>query len=150
MSGRPVQILGVDCLLFEGQRPSTILPRPDFPVVYHARHSDFDMSYPSTLEQHVLVNFWGTVFAATPIPPNNDDLIVVDEIELADGTIWARWTEEDEMEHEAELLEFATEIQTEDGYIFHLQPDGTWSDGDITYKSLAEIQSEVEITVLMT
>jgi len=38
-----------------------------------------------------------------------------------------------------------TKIRTEDGYIFVRQPDGSWSDGDMDYGSLAEIMQAAEI-----
>ncbi len=36
-------------------------------------------------------------------------------------------------------------VTTEDGYIFHRQPDGSWTDGDMTFGSLDEIESQVGI-----
>jgi len=39
-------------------------------------------------------------------------------------------------------------VITEDGYTFQRQPDGTWTDGDMTFSSLDEIESQVGVKFL--
>jgi hypothetical protein len=60
-----MNIDGTTCIVFEGMRLDPEFDRPpDFPYIYYARHSEFDWSVPSTLEEgFVVVNFWGTVYS---------------------------------------------------------------------------------------
>jgi hypothetical protein len=39
-------------------------------------------------------------------------------------------------------------IRTEDGYTFERQEDGSWSDGDMTFDSLADVVDGADFTVL--
>jgi hypothetical protein len=42
-------------------------------------------------------------------------------------------------------LKAATRIRTEDGFVFSRQPDGSWSDGDLTFDSLGDFDLTFEI-----
>lgn len=103
MTGEKIKILGVDCLAFEGTRKEKISTHPDYPVVYSARHGDFDHCFPCSLEAQVVVNHWGTVLAAKPLHTDDNDIRVeVTEYECEDGSFREPWTEEDEEELERE------------------------------------------------
>ena len=37
------------------------------------------------------------------------------------------------------------QYQTEDGYVFYLQEDGSLTDGDMTFSSLEELKKHVDV-----
>lgn len=115
----------------------------DYPIIYKARHSEDDMSFPATLEESVVVNFWGVVLAEKELPKNKYGAVEVSEIEMEDGTFREPWVE-DEMEDEA------VEVVTEDGYRFRKDEEGMWTDGDLEYGSLATLGVEYEIVEYIT
>ena len=149
-NGAKGKIAGVAVLFYEALRPHKVPANPDYPVVYHGRHLENDWTYPVTLEKAVLVNFWGTVLAAQPIPPSTPEgFIEVSSIELEDGTFLEPWSEEDERDLMIEQLDNATKVRTSDGYVLIRQPDGSWSDGDLTFTDdEALLDEDLECEVL--
>lgn len=59
------KVRGIDCLFMEG---ACATPTKKYPYYYEARHSDKDWTTPSTIEDSVVVNFWGSVLACKPLP----------------------------------------------------------------------------------
>lgn len=46
-----------------------------------------------------------------------------------------------------QLAQLAGVAKTGDGYTFHRQPDGTWTDGDMTWSTLDEMMGEIDISI---
>ena len=57
MEWRKIEFRGMEAIVFDG-RPDTY---PEDYVYFQIRHSDNDWDDPITIENHVMVNYWGTI-----------------------------------------------------------------------------------------
>lgn len=71
---------------------------------YHLRHSDEDFSEPCTIEDHVLINHWGTICFKESIDnllePWSKDRLSTDLTEEEVSAIWSAISEGEGFRHE--------------------------------------------------
>lgn len=61
------RINNIDCILYYEERVAPEKAPAGYSYMYHVRHDEDDWTLPVTLEQSVLVNFFGTVFMKDPM-----------------------------------------------------------------------------------
>ena len=71
------RINNIDCILYYEERISPEKAPLGYPYMYQIRHDEDDWTRPITLEQSVLVNFFGTVFMKEQIDFDNNGYIEI-------------------------------------------------------------------------
>jgi hypothetical protein len=65
------RINNTDCIVYYEERISPEKAPSGYPYMYQIRHDEDDWTRPVTLEQLVVVNFFGTAFMKEPIELDN-------------------------------------------------------------------------------
>jgi len=73
MEWEKVKFRGMGCLVFEGRPESENVRYPSKGYYYYPmRHGESDWACPISIEEYVLVNFWGVIGTPKPLTfPNN-------------------------------------------------------------------------------
>lgn len=75
---RKVSIKDIEVLVLEGERIKN-KDKKEGLYYYECRHSDFDWSEPATIEDSVIINFWGNVISKVSLDKlsNIEDIVYI-------------------------------------------------------------------------
>ncbi len=79
------RINNINCIFYYEERIPLEKAPIGYPYMYHLRHDEDNWIQPISIEQFVLVNFFGTIFTEKPIDFRTNTYIEIEQFELVNS-----------------------------------------------------------------